>query len=34
VVSPSEEWLKINYPIDGWVAAKYGNQVLVAVEKI
>ena len=34
VISPSEEWLKINYPIDGWIATKYKNQELVAVETI
>lgn len=34
VVSSEEEWLKINYPIDGWVATKYRSQNLVVVEII
>ena len=34
VVSPNEEWLKINYPMDGWVASKYNNQVLVNVVEV
>lgn len=31
VISPAEEWLKISYPMDGWVAAKYNNEVSVSV---
>jgi hypothetical protein len=34
VISPEEEWLKINYPLDGWVATKYNNQVLVLIENL
>ena len=34
IVSPNEEWLKINYPMDGWVASKYNNQVLVNVVEV
>jgi hypothetical protein len=34
VISPSEEWLKINYPTDGWVASKYNNQDLVIVKEV
>ncbi len=33
-VSPTETWLKITYPLDGWVAVKYNNQELVRVEEI
>ena len=31
-VSPTEEWLKINYPMDGWIATKYNGQELVTIE--
>lgn len=34
VVSAGEEWLKINYPADGWVAAKFNGEVLVTVVPI
>lgn len=34
VISPSEEWLKINYPQDGWVATKYNGRDLVTVESV
>jgi len=34
VVSPSETWLKITYPVDGWVAVKHNNRELVRVEEI
>lgn len=34
VISPEEEWLRINYPLDGWVATKYNNQVLVLIEDL
>lgn len=34
VVSPAETWLKITYPVDGWVAVKHNNQELVRVEEI
>lgn len=34
IVSPSEEWLKINYPQDGWIATKYNGQELVTVESL
>ncbi len=33
-VSTNEEWLKINYPADGWVATKYDGEVLVLVETV
>ncbi|GAB4504899.1 MAG: hypothetical protein Fur0043_18940 [Anaerolineales bacterium] len=33
-VSSAETWLKITYPVDGWVAAKYNNRDLVRVEEI
>ena len=33
-ISPSEEWLKINYPVNGWIATKYNNQELVVVEAL
>ena len=33
-ISSAEVWLKINYPVDGWVATKYKNQDLVVVENM
>ena len=33
-VSDEEAWLKINYPVDGWIATKYRNQDLVIVETL
>jgi len=32
VVSPQEEWIKINYPLDGWIATKFNSQELVVIE--
>ena len=34
VISPTEEWLNINYPLDGWIATKFNNQQLVTVEDL
>ena len=33
-ISSEEEWLKINYPMDGWIATKYNGQELVLVEAV
>ena len=33
-VSATETWLKITYPMDGWVASKYNGQDLVTVQEM
>ena len=33
-ISPSEEWLKIHYPIDGWIASKHNGEELVVLETV